>query len=49
VRIEAFNPFNWVNLGTPNTSQNSPNFGRITTMATGMSPRVMQFALRVWF
>ena len=49
VRIEAFNPFNWVNLGTPNTSQNSPNFGRITALATGMSPRVMQGALRVSF
>jgi hypothetical protein len=49
VRIEAFNAFNWLNLGTPNTSQNSPNFGRILNMATGMSPRVMQGALRVSF
>ena len=31
VRIEAFNVFNWVNLGNPNTTQNSPNFGRITS------------------
>jgi hypothetical protein len=46
VRIEAFNAFNWVNLGAPNTSQNSPNFGRITTAGT---PRVMQGALRVSF
>jgi hypothetical protein len=49
VRIEGFNAFNWVNLGTPNTSQNSPNFGRIISMPTGMSPRVMQGALRVSF
>jgi hypothetical protein len=35
-----------VNLGTPNTSQNSANFGRITTAGT---PRVMQGALRVSF
>jgi hypothetical protein len=49
VRIEAFNAFNWVNLGTPNTSQNSGNFGRILSMPTGMSPRVMQAALRVSF
>ena len=49
VRIEAFNAFNWVNLGTPNTTQNSPNFGRITALAPGMSPRVMQAALRVSF
>ncbi len=46
VRIEAFNAFNWVNLGTPNTSQNSPNFGRITTAG---APRIMQGALRVSF
>jgi len=49
VRIEAFNAFNWLNLGTPNTSQNSGNFGRILSVATGMSPRVMQGALRVSF
>lgn len=46
VRIEAFNAFNWVNLGNPNTSQNSANFGRITSAG---SPRVMQAALRVSF
>jgi Carboxypeptidase regulatory-like domain/TonB-dependent Receptor Plug Domain len=49
VRIEAFNAFNWVNLGTPNTTQTSLNFGRITALASGMSPRVMQAALRVSF
>jgi hypothetical protein len=46
VRIEAFNAFNWVNLGNPNTSQNSANFGRITSAGT---PRVMQGALRLSF
>ena len=46
LRIEAFNAFNWVNLGTPNTSQNSSNFGRITSAAAA---RVMQAALRVSF
>jgi hypothetical protein len=46
VRIEAFNALNWVNLGTPNTSQNSANFGRILTADT---PRVMQGALRISF
>jgi hypothetical protein len=45
-RIEAFNAFNWVNLGNPNTSRNSGNFGRITSAG---SARVMQLALRVWF
>jgi hypothetical protein len=46
VRIEAFNVFNWVNLGNPNTTQNSPNFGRITSAG---SPRVMQAAVRMTF
>jgi hypothetical protein len=46
VRIEAFNAFNWVNLNPPNTSQNSGNFGRITSAG---SPRVMQGALRFSF
>jgi hypothetical protein len=46
VRIEAFNAFNWVNLNPPNTSQNSANFGRITSAA---NPRVMQGALRFSF
>jgi hypothetical protein len=46
VRIETFNAFNWVNLGTPNTSQNSSNFGRITSAAAA---RVMQAAVRLSF
>jgi hypothetical protein len=49
VRIEAFNAFNWVNLAAPNTTQNSSNFGRITTTAVGLGPRVMQAALRLSF
>jgi hypothetical protein len=49
LRIEAFNAFNWVNLGTPNTTQTSPTFGRITSIAGGLGPRVMQGALRVSF
>jgi hypothetical protein len=46
VRIEAFNVFNWVNLGTPVTAQNSGNFGRITT---ALDPRIMQLAMRWQF
>jgi len=46
VRVESFNVFNWVNLGNPNTSQNSQNFGRILSAD---DPRIMQFAVRVWF
>jgi len=45
-RVEAFNAFNWVNLGNPVTALNNANFGRI--LAAG-DPRIMQFALRVSF
>ncbi|HEV3484408.1 MAG TPA: hypothetical protein VG106_03300, partial [Vicinamibacterales bacterium] len=46
VRVEAFNALNTVNLREPNTSQNSSNFGRILAAE---DPRIMQFALRLWF
>ena len=46
VRIEAFNVFNWVNLGTPVTAQNSGNFGQITP---ALDPRIMQLAVRWQF
>lgn len=46
LRIEAFNALNDVNLGTPTTARNSPNFGRILSAS---DPRIMQFALRVSF
>ena len=46
VRVEAFNALNNVNLREPNTSQNSSNFGRILAAE---DPRIMQFALRLWF
>jgi hypothetical protein len=49
VRVEAFNAFNHVNFDNPNTSQNSSNFGRILATPLGWDPRIMQFALRVWF
>jgi hypothetical protein len=45
-RIEAFNAFNWVNLGNPTTALNSGNYGRIINAG---DPRIMQFALRVSF
>jgi hypothetical protein len=45
-RLEAFNLFDTVNLGNPNGSRNSVNFGRITTAG---SPRVMQLAVRLDF
>jgi hypothetical protein len=44
LRFEAFNVFNRVNLGDPNTSQNAANFMRITGAG---APRILQFALRL--
>jgi len=45
-RWELFNAFNHANLGNPNTTYNSPAFGRIDTV-TG--PRIMQLGLKVIF
>ena len=46
-RAEMFNALNHVNLGGPNGSINSSQFGRITGTATGM--RSMQMGLRFQF
>lgn len=46
VRAEAFNLFNTVNYGNPNTSFPSASFGAITTAG---DPRIVQLALRLGF
>ena len=46
VRAEAFNVFNWFEMGQPNTTLSSATFGQITT---DVAPRVMQFALKYTF
>jgi hypothetical protein len=45
-RAEAFNVFNRVNLGTPVSTLNSPNFGLITSAADA---RIIQLALKYTF
>ena len=45
-RAESFNVANHANLGLPVADLNSPNFGKILTAA---SPRLMQFALKLFF
>ena len=46
-RIEAFNAFNWIQLGNPNTTLSAATFGRITTLAG--DPRILQFAMKFEF
>ena len=46
-RAEVFNVFNTFNWGDPNTTLESPLFGRITTQAG--DPRIWQFAVKYGF
>ena len=50
VRVEAFNAFNWFQLGQPGVSfNNTATFGQITSSSNAISPRVFQFALKYAF
>jgi hypothetical protein len=46
VRIEAFNAFNQVQFGFPQTDINNAAFGQLNTLATNYSPRVLQLVFR---
>ncbi len=46
-RVEAFNAFNRVQFGSPNTSVTSNQFGQISTQSN--SPRQLQFGLKLLF
>jgi len=46
LRGEFFNVFNQVNLGNPNGTLSSPNFGRILSAA---APRILQFSAKYLF
>lgn len=51
-RVEFFNLFNRTQFGPPNTSccsANNANFGFVTSTAPGTNPRLIQFALKVFF
>ena len=49
---EFFNLLNRTQFGPPNTtccSANNPNFGAVTSTAAGTNPRLVQFALKLFF
>ena len=46
VRAEAFNAFNWLQLGNPSTARNSATFGQITSSTNA---RVIQLAVKYAF
>jgi hypothetical protein len=48
-RADAFNVFNQVNLGNPQSAVDSPTGGQINFLAPGASQRQLQFSLRVDF
>jgi len=51
-RTEFFNLFNRTQFAPPNTvccSANNPNFGVVTSTATGTNPRLVQFGLKFLF
>ena len=49
-RAEAFNLFNTVIFGSPNSDiSNASNFGTVTSRANANAPRVLQFGLRFIF
>jgi hypothetical protein len=51
-RVEFFNLFNRTQFGPPNTTcctANNANFGSVTNTAAGTNPRLVQFALKLFF
>jgi hypothetical protein len=51
-RVELFNLFNHTQFAPPNTNcctSNNANFGVVTSTAPGTNPRLVQFALRLFF
>jgi hypothetical protein len=46
LRFEAYNAFNHVQFGFPNTDHNAAAFGTITGVGTGYTPRTLQVVLR---
>jgi hypothetical protein len=49
VRLEVFNLLNTVTLGNPNTTMTSGDFGRVSSIAGGTAPRIMQLGIKYQF
>ena len=48
-RWEVFNIFNTMTPNTPVSALNSSDFGKVTSLATGTAPRIMQLAVKYLF
>jgi hypothetical protein len=48
-RWEVFNVFNTVTPSNPVSSLSSSDFGKITSLAAGTAPRIMQFGMKFLF
>ena len=49
LRVESFNLFNTVTPGNPQTTLGSTDFGRVTALAGGTAPRVIQLGAKYQF
>jgi hypothetical protein len=49
VRVEAFNLLNTVTPGIPNTTLTSSDFGRVSSLAGGTAPRILQLGIKYQF
>jgi hypothetical protein len=49
LRVEVFNVLNTVTPGNPQTTMSSSDFGRVTSLAAGTAPRVIQLAVKYEF
>ena len=48
-RWEIFNVFNAMTPNNPVSALNSSDFGKVTSLAAGTAPRIMQFAMKYMF
>jgi len=49
LRLEVFNLFNTVTPANPQTTMSSSDFGKVTALAPGTSPRIVQLAVKYQF